>query len=144
MQDDRTKAIHALVAQWLDLARSDLVLARMTEDERLLPEILAFHAQQAAEKALKALLIHDQIEFPRTHVIAVLLNLCGQAGHQIPEKLNEALVLTRYAVAARYPSEEEPVTRDEAREAALTATNVLTWVEAQIASGQQTRPQDTE
>jgi hypothetical protein len=63
------------------------------------------------------------------------LNLCGQSGYQVPDKLLDALVLTRYAVATRYPSEEDPVTRDEAREAALTASDVLTWVEAQIASG---------
>ncbi len=133
MQDNRAEAIKVLVAQWIGRARSDLVLARMTEDERLLPELLAFHAQQAAEKALKALLVHHQVEFPRTHVIALLLNLCERAGYQVPEKLTDALVLTRYAVATRYPSEEDPVTRDEARAAALTAANVLTWVEAQIA-----------
>jgi HEPN domain-containing protein len=135
MQDNRAEAIKVLVAQWIGRARSDLILAQMADDERILPEILAFHAQQAAEKAFKALLIHDQIEFPRTHVIALLVNLCGQAGYQVPEKLLDALVLTRYAVATRYPSEEEPVTRDQAREAALTAANVLTWVETQIDAG---------
>jgi HEPN domain-containing protein len=136
MHDERAEAIRTLVAQWIHWARSDLVLAQMTEDERLLPEILAFHAQQAAEKALKALLVHDQVEFPRTHVIAVLLNLCARAGYQESENLLDALTLTRYAVATRYPSEEDPITRDEAREAALTASNVLSWVDAQIASGQ--------
>jgi len=135
MHDDRAEAIRTLVAQWLSWAQSDLILAQMTEDERLLPEILAFHAQQAAEKALKALLIHEQIEFPRTHVIAVLLNLCEQAGYKVPDNLLDALVLTLYAVATRYPSEEEPVTRDQAREAALTAATVLTWVEAQMDPG---------
>lgn len=132
MQDNRTEAIKVLVAQWLSRARSDLTLAQMVDDERILPEILTFHAQQAAEKAIKALLIHDQVEFPRTHVITLLLNICEQAGHPISEQLNEALVLTRYAVATRYPSEEDPVTRDEAREAALTAANVLIWVEDQL------------
>ncbi|MEO7913151.1 MAG: HEPN domain-containing protein, partial [Roseiflexaceae bacterium] len=85
--DDRAETIQTLVAQWLGRARSYLILAGMTEDERLLPEILAFHAQQAAEKALKALLVHHQVEFPRTHVIALLINLCGQAGYQVPEEL---------------------------------------------------------
>ena len=60
MQDNRAEAIKALVAQWIGRARSDLILAQMTEDERFLPEILTFHAQQAAEKALEALLVHDQ------------------------------------------------------------------------------------
>jgi HEPN domain-containing protein len=132
MPGDRAEAIRALVAQWLRWAGSDLALAQMTDDERILPEILAFHAQQAAEKALKALLIHDQVEFPRTHAIAPLLNLCERAGHQAPEKLFDALVLTRYAVATRYPGEEDSLTRDEAREAALTAAQVLQWVQEQL------------
>jgi HEPN domain-containing protein len=144
MQDNRAEAIKVLVVQWLSRARSDLTLAQMVDDQRILPEILAFHAQQAAEKAIKALLIHDQVEFPRTHVIALLLNLCELAGYQMPEKLLDALILTRYAVATRYPSEEDPVTREQAREAALTASNVLAWVETQIDSGQQTRPQETD
>ena len=50
----------------------------------------------------------------------------------MPERLLDSLVLTRYAVATRYPSEEEPVTRDEAREAALAAASVLIWVEEQL------------
>ena len=58
--------------------------------------------------------------------------------------MNDALVLTRYAVATRYPSEEEPVTRDEAREAALTAANVLAWVEAQFDPDEQMRLQETD
>jgi HEPN domain-containing protein len=43
-----------------------------------------------------------------------------------------AITLTRYAVATRYPGEEEPVSRQEAREAAGLAARVLAWVEAQI------------
>jgi HEPN domain-containing protein len=97
--------------------------------------VLGFHAQQAAEKALKALLTHNQVEFPRTHVIATLINLCERSGYSDTETLYDALVLTRYAVATRYPSEEDPVSRDEAREAALIAANVLAWVEKQIELG---------
>ena len=43
MQDNRAEAIKVLVAQWIGRARSDLILAQMADDERILPEILAFH-----------------------------------------------------------------------------------------------------
>jgi HEPN domain-containing protein len=76
------------------LARSDLAVACMTEDERIAPTILAFHAQQAAEKALKALLIQGQVEFPHTHVIGVVLNLCQATGYEVPKDLTEASNLT--------------------------------------------------
>ncbi|WP_456427531.1 HEPN domain-containing protein [Rhodocaloribacter sp.] len=44
-------------ADWLRYARSDLALARVEPPAGVLTEMLCFHAQQAAEKALKALLI---------------------------------------------------------------------------------------
>lgn len=132
MPADREKAIAELVADWLGRARADLAVAQLTDDKRIAPEILAFHAQQAAEKALKAMLVQRQIEFPHTHVIGLLLNLCQTAGYEDTETLTEAVSLTRYAVATRYPSTEEPVSRQEAREAAELAGCVLAWVEAQL------------
>lgn len=55
MPDEMKEVISELVTEWMRLARSDLTLACLTEDERIAPEILVFHAQQAVEKALKAL-----------------------------------------------------------------------------------------
>jgi HEPN domain-containing protein len=48
------------------------------------------------------------------------------------EALADAATLTRYAVATRYPGEEGPVSRQEAREAAGLAARVLAWVEVRI------------
>lgn len=132
MPDERGEAIRELVMEWMRRAQADLAVANLTEDERISPEILVFHAQQAAEKALKALLVQRQIEFPRTHVIGLLLNLCERIGLAGIETLAEATVLTRYAVATRYPSEEEPVSREQAREAAGLAARVMAWVEMRI------------
>jgi HEPN domain-containing protein len=132
MPDERQEAIRELVVEWVRRARADLALARLTEDERIAPELLAFHAQQAAEKALKALLVQRQIEFPHTHAIGPLLNLCQAAGFEGVESLAGVASLTRYAVATRYPGEEEPVSRQEAREAAELAARALAWVERQI------------
>ncbi len=132
MVNERAEAIRELVAEWMRRGRSDLAVTRLTEDERIAPEILAFHAQQAAEKALKALLVQRQVEFPRTHVIGLLLNLCQTAGYEGAKALVDAATLTRYAVATRYPGEEEVVSRQEAQEAAGLAVQVLAWVETQI------------
>jgi len=132
MPDDRQIVIDELVTEWLRRANADLNLAELIDDERISPEILAYHAQQATEKALKSLLVKRQVEFPFTHVIGILLNLCQDAGLKINEIVAESFSLTRYAVATRYPGETEPVTRQEAREAARLARIVMTWVENQI------------
>lgn len=129
MPDEEGETVQALVAQWLAHARADLTVAQMVDDERILPEILVFHAQQAAEKALKALLVQAQVQVPRTHAIASLLTLCRDAGYAGAETVDEAVILTQYAVQTRYPGVWEPVTRDEAREAAILAALVLAWAE---------------
>ena len=95
MRDERDEAVRELVAEWIRRARSDLIVAGLTEDERIAPEILVFHAQQAAEKALKALLVLRQIEFPRTHDIGLLLDLCRVAGYEGAETMAAAVSLTR-------------------------------------------------
>jgi hypothetical protein len=56
--------------QWPRFAVSDLLLAQ-SRPEGVLLEQLCFHAQQAAEKAIKAVLIQQAIGFPRTHNLAV-------------------------------------------------------------------------
>lgn len=53
-------------ADWLRHARSDLALSRAAV-EGVLYENLCFHAQQAAEKGVKAVLVAGAITFPRTH-----------------------------------------------------------------------------
>ena len=51
--------------EWLNRARSNLAMAKM-EAEGIYLEDLCFNAQQAAEKAIKAVFIKRQIEFPYT------------------------------------------------------------------------------
>ena len=127
MPGEREQAIQELVSEWMQRARSDLVLAQMIEEERIAAEILVFHAQQAAEKAMKALLVRLQVDFPNTHSIGLLLSLCQRVGFEATEAIADAATLTRYAVSRRYPGEDEPVTRQEAREAADLAARVLAW-----------------
>ncbi len=97
-----------------------------------MPEDACFHAQQCAEKALKALLLYREIAFPKTHTIEVLLDLLKTQGVSIPNGVDEAFELSEYAVQTRYPGEWEPVTKAEARRAIEQAGLVLAWVEAQL------------
>jgi len=60
--------------EWLNRAKSNLLLARARRAEIYL-EDLCFNAQQAAEKAIKALLIQRDVAFPYVHDIAQLLTL---------------------------------------------------------------------
>jgi HEPN domain-containing protein len=96
--------------EWLRHARSNLVLAS-TEPTRaeILFEHLCFDAQQAAEKALKALLVLRQVDFPKTHSIAELITLVEAQGISMSEELRSVARLSRYAVGTRYPNWGEDV-----------------------------------
>ena len=108
--------------EWLNRAKSNLARARA--DIRLSGvylEDLCFDAQQAAEKAIKAVLMHLTVRFPYVHDLTALLALIEQSGTSVPEPVREAGRLTRFAVVTRYPGIAEPVTREEYERAVAIA-----------------------
>jgi len=112
--------------EWLNRAKSNLVRARQDHPDIYL-EDLCFDAQQAAEKAIKAILIDLDVDYPYTHDLMTLLTLVSEAGKSVPDELKEAAMLTDYAVESRYPSPAETVTDEEYEEAVATAERVLYW-----------------
>jgi HEPN domain-containing protein len=85
--------------------------------------LIAYHAQQCAEKYLKAFLVYHEIDFPYTHNIGRLMELCAEKGDWARD-LPEADELTPFAITARYPSEQEAVTREESLRAIEIALKV--------------------
>jgi len=116
--------------EWLRRAKSNLSQAK---GGIVLPNVyledLCFQAQQAAEKALKGVLMALKIQFPYTHDLANLLTLIEQSGQIVPQRIQEAAILSDYAVEARYPGIAEPVTRQEYEEAVSIAETVIEWAE---------------
>ena len=120
--------------RWLAYARSDLILARRDPEPGVLLESLCFHAQQAAEKALKALLVHHGVTPPRTHNLTVLLEkLPSGCTPPEAERLKE---LTAYAVDARYPQGWGEVTGEDYREAVELAAATVEWAERLVEDGE--------
>jgi HEPN domain-containing protein len=90
------------VQQWPEKAHKDLrAAAILLRDDVRDYENAGFHAQQAAEKFIKALLVRHQIEFPKTHSIALLRQLVAQADQVLAESLAPADTLTPYGVEFR-------------------------------------------
>lgn len=121
--------------EWLNRARSNLVQAR-TERPGVYLEDLCFQAQQAAEKALKALLLHRGIRFPYIHDLAELIHLLEEGGEEVPPEIHEAARLSDYAVEARYPGLAEPVTQEEYQDAVALAEEVVRWTGEEIQGGE--------
>ena len=115
----------------LNRARGNLVRAQATLPGVYL-EDLCFDAQQAAEKAIKAVLIARGVDFPLVHDLSRLVTLLGQSGETIPQAIAHATDLTRFAVATRYPSVAEPVTTDEHQRDVAIAEAVVQWASEMV------------
>lgn len=120
-------------AEWLRRARAHLARAKADRDlTGVLYEDLCFDAQQAAEKAIKAVLVSRTVRFPKTHAIAELLTLAANSGLALPGQVKEASRLTRYAVETRYPGPWEEVTRDDYLGAVELSAIVVRWAESLV------------
>jgi HEPN domain-containing protein len=117
----------AIVQLWIESARSDLAYAEMAPPPDAGYEQGCFHAQQAVEKGLKALLLRHGQEPPYVHNIQVLLDRVAQYESDVAE-IKEGATLTSYAVGTRYPSHHDPVTQEEWRIAAALAHRILEWI----------------
>jgi HEPN domain-containing protein len=117
-------------SDWLLNACSDLKFALLGMGETgILPHHICFHAQQAAEKALKAILIYYKVDFPPVHDIQQLLRTLEKAGVNISLDLHGAEMLTPYAVESRYPGYWGEIGKEEVCEAIQTAQLVVKWAE---------------
>ena len=115
----------------MNRARSNLALAKNRIPGAYL-EDLCFPAQQAAEKAIKAVMIAREIDFPYVHDLGSLLSLLETTGEAVPEAMRTAVSLTTYATATRYPNTGAPVTEQEYREAIAIAEAVVRWAEERL------------
>ena len=92
-----------LAGDLLSLAREDFAAAEaLDRAERVSDAAVGFHAQQAVEKALKAAIASRGQDFPFTHDLGLLMQLCQDAGLELPADLTDADRLTPYAAAIRY------------------------------------------
>jgi len=113
---------------WLEVAKADLAMATAPLPPGGMYEQLCFHAQQAAEKSLKGILLHLGIEFPFTHNLQLLVDLFP-AETAMPDGVENVVDLNAYAVLTRYPGELEPVTDSDYTRTLQIASAIVEWAE---------------
>jgi HEPN domain-containing protein len=107
------------------LAREDLQAARaMLDRDDIATRIACFHAQQAAEKAIKSRLVRGGIAFANTHDLVVLRELLpAELKRRID--VDDAKDLSVWAVQGRYPGDVPEATRAEALMAVESASRIV-------------------
>jgi HEPN domain-containing protein len=124
-----TSRDHARVL--LAKARDDEVAAqKLAADPEISDAVVGFHAQQAIEKALKAVLSAHERAYPWTHDLRHLMELLDAAGSPLPDELRDARRLTPWAAEFRYG---ETIDDELERPAAVgIADAVLRWAESMV------------
>lgn len=116
--------MNGTVKEWICKAEGDYATAarelRATESPNY--DAACFHAEQCAEKLMKALLIHLGVTPPHTHDLATLDRLLAPVCPSWSWRAEELRLLTRAAVDFRYPGESAD--ENEASEAFEIATRM--------------------
>lgn len=105
---------------WMVKAWRDLETARRAADGKPpFYDVAVYHCQQAAEKAVKAFLVHHGKPYEKTHDIEVLIDLASEVDPKFSGLADAADALTPYATRFRYPNatfaiEPQPVEYEEA------------------------------
>ncbi len=113
--------------EWLRYARANLLHAEAGREAGVVIEYLLFDAQQAAEKALKGVLVPRGIHFKKTHDLAPLLTKTRESGLEPPELIRRAALLGACATQTRYPGWGESVEDADLTEALMLAHAVVDW-----------------
>ena len=111
----------ASVSAWLGKAEHDLAAAEALADrDDPYWDIVVFHAQQAVEKYLKALLVLNGQRPPRVHDLPKLLTLAAKFAPQLASFVDDCEFLSPLAIVSRYPGYElDSPAEDGARSVAI-------------------------
>lgn len=116
---------------WLKKAENDLLSADNNLASTRIPfDVVCYNSQQAAEKLLKAAVVHLGFAPSRTHdLLALLAELARNLTTPVPAAIEECcIVLNPYAVEVRYPDDISNPTHEDALEARQAAQRIRTWV----------------
>ncbi len=119
--------------RWLIKADRDLLTAKtMFNTNETASDVVCFHAQQCAEKCLKAFLVSIKKDFPKTHDLQNLLKLCAAHDPAFASLEDDARFLSDYAVEVRYVDDWRDIPADEAAEAIDKAEKMALFIRAKI------------
>jgi len=108
-----------------------VALREFAANAEIADTVLGFHAQQAIEKWLKAVLARHAVNFEYTHDLRHLIGLIEDARIDFPFDTPTVVRLTEYAVPLRYDEllDAEPLDREATTQ---LVEDVASWAKRQI------------
>jgi len=118
---------------WLRKAENDLLnIDNNLSAERIPWDTICFHAQQAAEKTLKAFLAYNACNLTRTHDLVALLALAVELDSGLSDLEEDCRKLTYYAVGARYPDDLYESNESDSREMIAASQRIRARINSRL------------
>ncbi|NTW34256.1 MAG: HEPN domain-containing protein [Bacteroidetes bacterium] len=116
--------------EWISKAEEDLVACKALMNIETPPfSIICYHAQQVAEKYIKAYLTFRETEIRKTHDIILLLDeYCIPIDNEFNNIKDDAFILSDYSVNTRYPGDYFPLNHNDANEALDAASKIKSFI----------------
>lgn len=111
-------------------AGDEKILFRLIDEDDIPDDGLGFHAQQAVEKMITAVLAHNEVSYERTHNIAYLLSLLDEASIPKPDRADDLPNLSPWAAELRYSRRPEDVPNRPEMRSLVEQTKA--WAEGQL------------
>jgi HEPN domain-containing protein len=121
------------VESWIKKAENDISSAQyLAKNMYPVPtEIVCYHCQQASEKYLKAFLVYNDQEPPKTHDLIELVKLCNNFDENFLLLIQKCEYLIPFATRIRYPGTTDPGDEDMKR-ALVYAQDIINFVKSKI------------
>lgn len=121
------------VERWFIKADHDIRTARSSlKEDPPITDTACFHAQQCAEKSLKAYQVFHNIRPEITHDLGKLVGQCIGLDASFSKVMPMVSGMTQYAVQDRYPDDWREIHLDEAQEAVRKAEACMAFVKSKI------------
>ncbi len=121
-----------VLPQWIERSEEDFHLAQIALRQRKFAAYnsVCFHAQQCAEKYLKAFLVRHKIAFRKTHDLRDLRRQCAEVDRTFDLLTDSLLLLNQFAIDSRYPG--LPLMKEDAQETVKAMKQVRQFVRARL------------
>ena len=118
--------------RWISYSETDLRAAHaLLDSEEFFPRQICFFAQQCAEKAIKAILVFEEVSFRKNHDLDRLRDLIPE-GWKVKAQFPDLAELTIWSVESRYPGNTPDITENEARGTLKLAESVFDAVSTEL------------
>jgi HEPN domain-containing protein len=119
--------------KWVAKSFNDLESAKkLAKGENPILDTDIYHCQQSAEKAIKAFLVFNDINFPKTHDLSLLVEFCINIDKDFDFIYDEAEFLTPLSTEYRYPDDVLEPSLDEFKEALKCANKVYDFIKFKL------------